>query len=100
MLLGQPFSQDGKLVLWVMPSGRFYSLLATFNFVPLLHIGQEIKPCYNIVYLVPSIFFMSWYIGLMVSRQGIDAWNTNLKKLQQLNNNYHHNNLMITIRGN
>ena len=36
MLLVQPFSQDGKIVLRAMPSGRFYSLLASFNFVPLL----------------------------------------------------------------
>ena len=42
---------------------------------------MQIEPYYNIVYLVPSILFMSWYIGLMVSRQGIDAWNTNFKKI-------------------
>ena len=61
-------------MLCAMTSGRFYSLLASFNFVPLLCI--LVKKFYSaipFVCLVPSISSISRKIGMMVSRQGIDA---------------------------
>ena len=95
MLLVQPFSQDGKIVLRAMPSGRFYTLLASFNFVPLLCklnptivlfiLFQVSSSCHDIL--------VWWFLdkALMPEIQI-------LKKLQQLNNNNHHHNLVIIMR--
>ena len=74
--------------LWLcaMTSGRFYSLLASFNFVPLLCMLVKKFSSAIIVCLVPSISSMSWKIGLIVSRQGIDWCRLKYKFYRNYNN--------------